>query len=198
MKYISHLIFPAFLFLLFETNAQNPNDKISLIQKNLIIEIQDISDVVHLKKEAFSIRFKQNLTPVESEDLFICQVAVLDNPEDTAQIMKGVLVDNIEYFSPGTGMATGSSYDYLFVSNTGHHYLFYEDNKHKRLTIIGQQGNQYEFEWKIKGLYDFEIEKDIPFSKMNVQELYFVIFINKNRNQTVDEGEYTIVKAIFE
>jgi len=86
-------------------------------------------------------------------------------------------------------------YDTIIISNTGHHYLTYENEKEKRVNLISRNQDILQLEWKISAA--FYEEKDIPFSDLKLTALYLVIFIDNNLNDIIDNAELKIIKLVF-
>ena len=102
------------------------------------------------------------------------------------------------YFEPGTGMAPGynGKYDTLLVSGQSHHYLLYESESDRRVDLISKKANILELQWNISGV-NFRQTKDLSFSEMKKSTLYFVIFLDRNLDDIIDEGELKVVTVNF-
>ncbi len=49
-------------------------------------------------------------------------------------------------------------------------------------------------EWEITSYYNSTLEKTEPIEKLNINELYFVIYQDLNKNNVIDSGEYYKIK----
>jgi len=110
----------------------------------------------------------------------------------------GKKLEDIPYFQPGTGFASGKGkgYDTAFISASGHHYLFYENEKDKRvMRVATHPGGVLELEWRIFALH--HDGEHVAFHELRTDSLYFVIFIDLNLDQVINTGELKIVKVKF-
>ena len=176
---------------------ENTTNSITFVQGDSLYKINKNTDFIKLDRKPFSLRYFGKQYDEKNEKFYSAQVAVLDNPNDTLIIKIGQNTKDIPYFEQGTGMAPGENgmYDTIFITNTGHHYLTYENEKEKRVFIISKNKEVLEFEWKISAA--FYEEKDVQFSELKISTLYFVIFIDSNLNGIIDNDELKIVRATF-
>ncbi|HMK04140.1 MAG TPA: hypothetical protein VK489_08115 [Ferruginibacter sp.] len=176
---------------------ENVSNSITFIQGDSSYTIFKSSDSVILERTAFALRYFGKQYDDKKGIFNAAQVAVLDNPADTVSLKTGQYTKHIPYFEPGTGMAPGENerYDTIIISNTGHHYLTYENEKEKRVNLISRNQDILQLEWKISAA--FYEEKDIPFSDLKLTALYLVIFIDNNLNDIIDNAELKIIKLVF-
>ncbi|MEI7979452.1 MAG: hypothetical protein WCI53_11455 [Bacteroidota bacterium] len=201
MKY--KFYFPIIIFIyLFSVSStcsgQESNfNSITFIQGDSLYKINKNSDSINLERNPFSIRYFCKQYNGSKEKFYSARVAVLQNPEDTICLKIGQNTKQVPYFEPGTGMAPGENgmYDTLFVTNSGHHYLTYENEKDKRALLISKNKDLLELEWKISAA--FYNEKDVTFSELSLSSLYFIIFIDNNLNGVINKDELKIIKTIF-
>lgn len=176
---------------------ENSTTTITFLQGDSLYKINKNTDSIKLDRKPFSIRYFSKQYNEKNEKFYSAQIAVLENPIDTLVIKIGQNTKDIPYFEPGTGMAPGENgmYDTIFITNTGHHYLTYENETEKRVFRISKNKDILELEWKISAA--FYEEKDVQFSELKISTLYFVIFIDNNLNGIIDNQELKIVMAIF-
>jgi hypothetical protein len=199
----NNLNFPIAVSLLFMTifsncfGQGNIINSITFVQGDSIYNINKNSDSVKLERKPFSIRYFCKQYDSKNEKFYSAQVATLDNPYDTLILKIGQKTKDIPYFEPGTGMAPGENgmYETIFISNSGHHYLTYENEKDKRVFKISKHKEVLELEWKISdAFYD---EKEVQFSELKISTLYFVFFIDNNLNEIIDNDELKVITAKF-
>ncbi len=173
------------------------NNSISFIQGDSSYTIVESSDSIQLERKPFALRYFGRKYDDKKEKFYAAQIAILDDPNDTIFLKKGQATKNISYFEPGTGMAPGENerYDTIFITNTGHHYLTYENEKEKRIDLISKNQDVLLLEWKIfAAVYD---EKTTQFPDLRLTALYFVILIDNNLNDIIDNNELKIIKIVF-
>ncbi|MEW6468405.1 MAG: hypothetical protein AB1458_05740 [Bacteroidota bacterium] len=196
MKQLLLLTFlPLFAF------AQPPDynlNTIKFIQGDSTCIISGFPDSITLDKKPFALRYYCKVYNSKKGKFYSAQVAILDNATDTAFAKVGQKLEDIPYFQMGTGFASikGKGYDTAFVSASGHHYLFYENEKDKRVTRVATHpGGVLELEWRILALnHDGE---NVSFHELRTDNLYFVIFIDQNLNGVIDKSELKIMKIKF-
>jgi hypothetical protein len=86
-------------------------------------------------------------------------------------------------------------YDAFVVTNTGHHYLYYENEAERRVSRVSIANELLELEWPVSGASIDD--QDIPLTELAVTPLYFVFFQDRNLNEIIDAGELKIVKVMF-
>ena len=157
-----------------------------------IIVIKD--KVVALKKMPFAVSFSHKKYNEQTESFYAVQIAVLKNKSDLEILKVGSHTDEIPFFKSGSGYAASENLvdDNLYIGNTGHHYLYYTDEKNKRVDLLKNERNDYEGIWHINTFNDIETSTSARMSKYKGKELYFVIFKDENLNQIINEGEFEI------
>ncbi|MEC5394353.1 hypothetical protein [Bergeyella sp. RCAD1439] len=171
-------------------------NKITFLQDDRSFAVEENSGTVFLERKPFKIRyFGQIYTPAKQK-FYATQVAVLENKENTLPL--GQSVEATSYFAPGTGMAPGENerYDTVYITNSGHHYLLYENEKEKRVDLVSKSKGGCEFEWNIAGA--FYQDQDVPFSELPLSSLYFMIFTDQNLNGVIDHGELKTINVVFQ
>ena len=194
------LIFVSIFLLTISSSCfgqENIINTITFVQGDSLYKINKNTDSIKLDRNPFSLRYFGKQYDEKNEKFYSAQIAVLDNPNDTLIIKIGQKTKDIPYFEPGTGMAPGENgmYDTIFITNTGHHYLTYENEKEKRVFIISKNKDILELEWKISAA--FYEEKDVQFPDLKISTLYFVVFIDNNLNGIIDNEELKIVRTTF-
>lgn len=202
MTMILKSILQVFLFFVFYSAFQQLSgqviiENIYFHQDNKTFHISKQSDSLVLERKPFSIYYYGKKYNSEKEEFYSAQIAILDNAEDTLLLKSGKPTYEITFFEPGSGLAPyeNGMYDTVFITNSGHHYLIYENENEKRVNLISQIENYNEFEWKIKAVH--YQEKNISLSDITINTLYFVIFMDRNLNEIIDTNELKIVTIQF-
>lgn len=180
------------------SNGQDSlRNNIFFLQGDSAFVIESNTDSVYLERKAFSLRYFCKQYDEKNKKFYSAQIAILDNPNDTISLQIGQNTKDISYFEPGTGMAPGENgrYDTIYISNSGHHYLTYESEAEKRVDKISSIKDILQLEWKISAA-NYQ-ENDMQFENLDLPFLYFIIYIDNNLNEKIDEGEMKIVKVIF-
>jgi hypothetical protein len=184
------LFLTLFFFAFFIGSGQQATHTIRFIQGENSYTFQQRKGTFVLQGESFSIRFFCKPYHSKKEKYYSAKVAVLANPADTSLFPVGKSMEDNKYFAPGTGMAANESglYDGADVSESGHHYLYYESGRDKRVILISRTKKLLELEWRIRAITGSE-------SDLSRTELYFVIFIDNNLNNRIDQQESWIIEV---
>lgn len=189
------MILTAFPFKV--SSQKNWFNHLKINQKGTVNYIFDACDSVELSKEAFALRFFNKPYDDFNDRYCAAKIAVLEESPDTTLFKPGQAVKNIPYFEAGTGMSPShhGTYDAMVVSSTGHHYLFYENKKSKRVQLIVKHDDYFELEWSIQFFNSTGI--DLPIAEIPYSRLYMVIFIDYNLNDVIDAYELKTVLLKF-
>ncbi|MDX2245208.1 MAG: hypothetical protein SF052_00415 [Bacteroidia bacterium] len=169
-----------------------------IVQGNSVFHLDEEYNAVPLKKGAFSIQFL-NAEYNTSKGLYgITQVAAFSQPKDMSELQSGVRTSQISYFQPGTGLAGPYEGGYLYVDEkNAHHYLYYSLDESSRCDLLSEgTGGLLELSWTVNQ-FDFD-GKRIPVKKWTSDNVYLVIFIDRNANQLVEKGEFARVAIRFQ
>jgi hypothetical protein len=182
------------IFIFCSTNIIGQPDSLSMIrfiQNDSVYRINTENSSIMLKKAPFSIRFFSKAYETESNRLYSAKIIVLQ--KEDSRISPG---ENIPAFAPGTGLAAyREGYESAEITNEGHHYLYYENENDKRVDLVSQKDDMLELDWKITA-FSFE-DKNFPVAALKQKALYFYIFIDRNLDEIIDEGELRAVKVLF-
>ncbi|MEY4542230.1 MAG: hypothetical protein RLZZ382_2143 [Bacteroidota bacterium] len=205
MKITRKSIVPYFFVFVFHTMASHLlegqaliNNNVTFIQGDSIYLVSADRDTIEIDRKPFSIRYFGKRYNPEQKQFYAAQIAVLDNRKDIGVLTVGMSTENIAYFEPGSGMAQNENCnDYIMaVNESGHHYLIYENESHRRVDLISKKANILELQWNVSGV-NFRQTKDLSFSEMKKSTLYFVIFLDRNSDDIFDEGELKVVTVNF-
>lgn len=156
------------------------NGKEIILNKNQILEIE---------KSKFSFRFFNHPYNSAIKQFYNARIAVFLDEDGFEKTKIGMERKDTYYFYDGTAMAAFESnfYESIFVSEEANHYLYYENESNRRLDLLKKEGELQQLEFSISSMYLedvlYKIE-DYPRSN-----LLFMIFIDRNLNNIVDENE---------
>lgn len=161
------------------------------------MEILSETGSLTLKKEPFTLQFRNAYYNTHKEQFYSLQVALIENEEDLAHIEEGMPISLIPYFETGTGMSADEDgfYSSAVLNSYGHHYLYYENEQNRSVRRLSQKDGTGRFEWVVERMYING--KDYPLSKIPVSSFYFVCLNDSNLNGIIDTGELYIVKLYF-
>ena len=171
---------------------------ITFVQDGVSYPVTKASDVVVLDRKPFSIRFYGKQYDAETEQFHSAQIAVLDNPADTALLKSDLQpVADVPYFEPGSGFATDEAGQYgeTYIGNKGHHYLTSEGDSETRTRLISRGGDHLLLEWPVNAFW-YQDRAQTP-GELSLKELYFVVFIDRDLNNVIDPGERKIIRVQF-
>ncbi len=170
---------------------------LTFIQGDSLYKTNKNSNSILLERKPFFLRYFGKKYDGKNEKYYAAQIAVLENPNDTLNLKIGTNTKDFSFFEPGTGMAPGynNMYDTLVITNSGHHFLTYENEKDKRVFLISKNKEILELEWRISAAsYN---EKDFQFADLKLNTLYFVVLQDYNFNEIIDNGELKIITINF-
>lgn len=171
--------------------------KIKFLQADSIFAINKDYDSITLYRDSFSIRFFSNQYDDKKEKYYATQIAVLSDEKALDDIKIGKTLAEFSFFDIGTGMAPGynNMYDTVFITNEGHNYIYYQNEKDKRAFLISKKEDKLELEWRIKAA-NYK-EKEQSFAELPFKQLYFIVLSDNNLNGKINKGEINIIKVKF-
>ena len=148
-------------------------------------------DSINIEKNNFSLRFYNKKYNSETKEFYSIQIAAFLDIQELDKIKIGMAKQDLNCFEPGSGMAPSMSgkYENIFINNSGHHYLMYEDTSSKRLNLLKSEGEYYKFEFEINGIR--KDKKDVSMKETEFSKFYLAILIDRNLNGIIDENELT-------
>ncbi len=166
-------------------------EKVEIYQNG--IEIVGKDNVFYLDTAAFSLRFYNKTYDVINKKFYATRLAAFYAKEQIPDIKTGVSISSVPCFKPGTGIAASreEGYTALVFNSKAHHYLFYQDEKNKRVNKIGEKRAYSLFEFSTDSL-SFYGEKE-SMQKTKVSQFYLLLLTDRNLNGIVDEGEYKLL-----
>jgi hypothetical protein len=191
----SRLISATGLFLvavvLFAFNLLLTTDYITIYQDDTEVEVGSEEQEIQIRRAKFAIRFSSKRYNSSKEQFYAAQIAAFLDKSELSKINEGMSTEDISCFEPGSGMATGSNgfYESIIFNNAGHHYLYFENKKERRVNLISENNGILRLEFPITKLYINE--KDVTLEQADVSEFYLAILIDRNLNNVIDKGEVT-------
>lgn len=184
------------LFCPFIYGQEKLPNEVKFIQGNNTYTITNVIDSVIIERKPFSIRYFCDDYDSLTQIIAVTQIAVLDNPVYLEDLYIGMPIDDVPFFHGGTGMAAGETgYDNLFITNSGHHYLYYESETDKRSELISKKKGKMELEWKI---YNAHYKgEEVEFTDLKLACVYFVIVADNNDDGKIQMDELKIIRVTF-
>ncbi|MDQ2177855.1 ankyrin repeat domain-containing protein [Marinifilum sp. D714] len=160
-----------------------------VFQNGTELPISTQSDTIEIDKSKFALRFYNKRFDLANEKFYATRIAAFYYVSRLPVVETGMAIDTIECFAPGTGMATAKNggYEALRFNSSAHHYLFYQNEKNKRVNLLGSLGDMLKLEFEIDSL-NF-MGYSTAMSEIKVSEFYLLLFTDRNQNQIVDQGE---------
>ncbi len=157
------------------------------------IEVVGRDNIFYMDTAAFSIHFYNKMYDADNNKFYAARLVAEYSEDQIPTIKPGLSINSIPCFMPGTGLAANASYGYtsLTMSSTAHHYLYYQDEEHKRVNKIGEKKGYSLFEFSTDSLNFWGEYESMQQTK--VSQFYLALLIDRNLNGMVDEGEYQII-----
>lgn len=188
------LIFTILFSCINHTHAQMSSfqNSVSIEQDGKLFSSINMFDTIQLKRVAFVIRFDTNKYNARKKKLYATRIAAVTHDSGVAFVKMGQSVDNIPFFSIGTGLAAEEfGYNNLFIDDEAHHYIFYSNEKERRAELISTNGDKVQLLWNIP--MAFYKGEDVSFEALPINSFYLIFFNDSNLNKVVDEGEFLSV-----
>ncbi len=156
-------------------------------------EIHGVNNIFLIDTAGFSIRFYNKKYNPKSEEFYAARLAAFYDKDQIPEVKTGMYVNEILCFKPGTGMAPAGGYGYtaLKFNAKAHHYLFYQDEKFKRVNKVDDKGEYSLFEFAVDSL-EFWGERE-SLKETKVSQFYILLLVDRNLNNRIDEGECKII-----
>lgn len=192
---VKKLISLSFLILTPFWAAAADNREVTITQQGKTTVLTEEENELVLKKEAFTIGFFNKAYGDEAD--FATAIAAFPEDEPLSRVHSGIAVEEVPYLAAGTGMsATDTGYTALFYNPEGHHYLYYQDEQHKRVQLVARKGDWLQLSWTVSAVNTDNEER--TFAAAGLENLYLVIFTDADRNGYIDEGELRKLSIRFE
>lgn len=134
--------------------------------------------------------------PQLDDDYVAMQISLSKDANSYLGLLPGMSIEESEVFAPGTGIAVEAdrAVNELYVSEEadGHNYIFYQDEKVKRVELHRiNNGVQY-----FKLLIERYIDNGESYPvKEYPHELFACFFCDLNQNGILDEGEFEVMNV---
>jgi hypothetical protein len=116
------------------------------------------------------------------------------------QYMKdGASFEQIPFLRSGTALAgNDGEYEEIFPDPEANHYIFYipGNRKESRASLLRPVGEHLLVSWTVQRIW--RNKQSLPLSTMKGKDLHFVVMIDDNLNEIVDQGEYKRFTIVFD
>ncbi len=195
MQHIILLITFVFMVLsctLFKTTTSKNEDvycNIYVCQNEKERAVSFQNEVIEIDKNKFALHFYNKPYDAENKAFYATQIALFYSAAHMPVLEPGKSVDSVACFSTGTGLATARSgkYESLSFDTSGHHYLFYQNEKSKRVKLLHASDDILKLEFEIDSL-NF-MGHTVAMSEIQISEFYLLLFTDKNLDKRIDKGE---------
>jgi hypothetical protein len=181
-----------------EYHKINEFEGITIEQDGKRINITQNTTEINLDKMPFSLEFEVFPYNPEKEKWYAVQIAATANKDNLKYFKEGEIGDQNPFLSPGTGMASeeGKPYSSMVIRDDGNHYIYYENESHRRADLVEKKDNgKVRLKWNVN-LFWVD-DKEIEIAKSSFKEIYIMIFIDNNLNKIIEKGEYNLLKLKF-
>lgn len=181
-----------------EHGYQTVSNEIFLYQNAYEEVIPAGSESIMIDRKPFSIRFFNKRYNRDNKDFYAARIAAFIDDTEFSKIQVGKEIETLSPFLSGTGLAgyEDKQYEFLYFLDYAHQYTFYHNEDDKRLTLIEAFNGYLKLAFDIKGFYFSDVE-NYPIVSSQIPEIYFVLLIDRNLNNVIDEGELNKFKIIF-
>ncbi|MCT4616198.1 MAG: hypothetical protein N4A49_15175 [Marinifilaceae bacterium] len=164
-------------------------DGIYLYQNGVEIKVNSTYQAFTLANDSFSIRYLSPESDMENRKIYSAKMAGFVDVNELDKIQEGMRISDIICFKPGSGMApnTTGKYDLFSLTNKAHHYLFYLNDKNKRVRLLEKQNNSLLLDFEISKIY--VNRRQIDLFHMRGKEFYIAVLIDKNLNGIIEKNE---------
>lgn len=177
------------------TPGQNEFPGVVIEQNGQRINLSSAYTELTLKKSAFSLEFEVFPYQSGSDQWYAVQVAATADSGNLKYFREGDITGENPFFEPGSGMAPAENniYDCMFIGESGHHFIYYENDSDRRAEIIMKKPNgKIRLKWTIPV---FCIQKtETPIENTTLDHFFIMVFIDENLNKKIEKGEYNLVK----
>lgn len=193
------LIICSFLILGVYSLAQN-RLALSVIQGSNEYKINGDTQTIKLTKDKFKVLF--NGLAYTDNKANATHIDAFYDAKGVSMIQPGAKIDDVSYFAPGSGLACAKDKEYecLYIDKdfSAQCYIIYDEvNKDRRAKLESRNGDTLRLSWDIKK-FSVDNVKELSISKIDTKPLYMVVVNDFNMNGTIDAGEYSIIKLIFQ
>ncbi len=176
------------------------NAEVIYVQGNNRFLLNAGNNTVSLKKETFSIEFM--LRKSEKKETHYARFVADTAPTYFEYMKPGMPLNDTPMLADGTSMATteDNHYHSLYLIKDGNHNFFYESETENRggAVLLGKYPKKIlRLRWNIADVYEYA-QTPYPFSQLKQDVLYMIVYIDKNSNYIIDEGEYYNVIIRFD
>lgn len=168
---------------------------VSIVQNGKAQRFDPGTHIIVINKDAFSIQF--NNYHYTAEKRHSARLLAFSYDLNFSEISVGMNIKNNEYLGDGRGKASneGGFYESIFIDTKGCHYLLYENEDSQRLNLISEEDDLLKLGFDIANVTIKGETKTIGNSALN--KLCLVLFVDRNLNYIIDEGELTKLTVVF-
>lgn len=195
------IIFLVSLTIMAKASAENVNDYF-IVQEGHQQTVPVYNGVIRLKYLPFSIQFYTKKYDWDAKKPYTTKIAVLLSKNKWDKVESGGKVEDSAYFEGGSAFAIARDYRYnaLFFSDMDDDYLggshnmrYGEKKENKTADLLKQTGDYFKLTFDVNTL--FIDSRMIKIEDSEIQNLFFMIFSDRNLDGIIDEDE--LIKFII-
>lgn len=171
------------------------SENMQIIQSDSVYTLSPGNHSILLERKPFVIRASVKKYKERKMEFNALQLAVRNT--NAGMCRAGLIISDIPYFAPGTGIAAekDDAYPFLFINDEAHHYFTVQNKNNKRVDQAIKSKGLYLVDIRVNGFNDKG--KDILIEEFKGIELFMDILINKNLNELIDQDELTQIHLRF-
>lgn len=152
---------------------------------------------VALVKDKFTLTFDLERDDDVAQRYYAARLIADVDPDIFNQFETGKSFEEIPALALGTSMAgpKDAPYECIFFDDQAHHYIFYNNEEERRANLISKENGLLQLSFDIENYCMHDLEVNIKNS--NFEQIFLVFLIDKNLNETIDEGEYVELEVNF-
>lgn len=176
-----------------EAKKKVDSHSVFIKQNGAEILVDDKHTEIDIDKDSFSIEFYNRKYNASNNEFYAARLAVFYDKTKVPEVTEGMALHSINCFKPGTGMAANfeNIYPALMLNPKAHHYLYYENEQNKRISLTEENDANCRFSFQVDSLslwYEME-----SMHETSMPHIYLSLLIDHNLNGIVDKGEYTFI-----
>ncbi len=152
---------------------------------------------VTLARAPFELVFESRPYEIDTRRWYALQVGSSLGKRRTSWLREGPLgLDNPIFGTGGTGFAANGMYEELMPDYDGHHYITWEEKGEQRALLRERlPGGRIRLAWPISHV--LVKDKRLALAENAPGKIYLMVLYDENLNDSVDPGEYEVIKVRF-
>jgi len=156
--------------------------------------IQSDKQSIQLDREAFTIKLYSKKYNSNNQENFITRItASLDQDIlNLAQLGENIKESSSFYPSRALAITRGIGYEQLYLNKEAHHILYYENEEDKTISLLSKNEEVLTLGFTVPTFW--KDGNSFSIQEATFSSFYLLIFIDKNLDQIINEGELKKVR----